>query len=243
MRHTLFILSVLALTSSLSGCQSRSADSKGALPPPTSHAPHMHNLIVIEAESFATQSLDDKRRWLVFSKNSAPHHYADADPLHTTNASNGKYIEILPDTRTTHNDAVIEQENFTNQAGTVAALSYPTYFANPGIYYVWARAYSTGSEDNGVHIGLNGQWPKSSQRLQLCEGKHQWSWSSAQRTQNNHCGVPNTIVLTIPSAGVHNVMVSMREDGFELDKLLLTTDKYYVPQGQGPTAEPVAKSR
>ena len=188
--------------------------------------------VVIEAENFSAQHLDAKRRWLVFSKNTPAHNFADADQTHYHDASNGSYIEILPDTRSNHHEALVRHENFTNSAGTMAVLSYPVYFETPGKYYVWARAYSTGSEDNGLHLGINGQWPESAQRLQLCDGKHAWTWSSAQRVKTNHCGTPNTIYVEIPYKGVHTIMVSMREDGFELDKLLLTKDKNYIPVGK-----------
>ncbi|MDC9526766.1 hypothetical protein PSH54_14905 [Pseudoalteromonas sp. Angola-30] len=190
------------------------------------------DFVVIEAENFLTQHLDDKRRWLVFSKNTPAHNFVDADQAHYHDASNGSYIEILPDTRSNHHEALVRNENFTNDAGTMAVLSYPVYFETPGRYYAWARAYSTGSEDNGVHLGINGQWPESAKRLQLCEGKHAWTWSSAQRVNTNHCGTPNTIFVDIPHKGVHTIMVSMREDGFELDKLLLTKDKDYIPAGK-----------
>lgn len=189
-------------------------------------------LLVIEAENFSTQHLDSKRRWLVFSQNTPPHNYSDSDQAHYADASGGKYIEILPDTRSSHFDLLVRGENFTNKAGLMAVLSYPVLFETSGKYFVWARAYSTGSEDNGLHIGLNGRWPETAQRLQLCEGKHKWTWSSAQRIDTNHCGSPHTIFVDIPHAGVHNLMVSMREDGFELDKLLLTKDQNYIPKGK-----------
>ncbi|MCM2680679.1 hypothetical protein [Echinimonas agarilytica] len=189
-------------------------------------------LVIIEGEHFASQHLDQKRRWLTFNKNSAAHDYNDADRMHYQNASNGAYIELLPDTRVNHHDVLVHGENFSAHPGTVAVLSYPVHFSTPGRYYVWARAFSTGSEDNGLHIGLNNIWPESGQRLQLCDGKDQWTWSSAQRVEGNHCGVPNSIALDVPAAGVHNVMVSMREDGFELDKLVLTTHSNFIPQGQ-----------
>lgn len=190
-----------------------------------------NGVVVVEAESFTSQHQDDQRRWLKISKDNLTTNYQDADTAHIQNASNGAYIEILPDTRVNHHDTLIQGENFTDEAGKVAVITYPIYFSTPGKYYLWARAYSSGSEDNGVHFGLNGNWPDSAKRLQLCEGKYQWTWSSAQRVPENHCGTPNTITLTIPHAGVHTVMVSMREDGFELDKFILTQDKNYRPDG------------
>lgn len=70
----------------------------------------------------------------------------------------------------------------------------------PGAYFIWVRAFSTGPEDNGLHVGVNGEWPESRQRIQLCKGKHEWAWSSAQRVPKNHCGVPQTITLTFNKA-------------------------------------------
>lgn len=234
----------LGLTPSLiatmiSGCQNVN-ESLVANYPVTATIEHT---LVIEAEDFASQHLDDKRRWLVISKDTAEHNYADPDLPHFQTASGGQYIEILPDTRVNHYDSLIRGENFSEAGGEVAVLTYPTYFTHPGTYYVWSRAFSSGSEDNGMHIGLNGEWPQSSQRVQFCQGKHQWSWSSAQRTKDNHCGIPNTITLDIPTKGVHTVMVSMREDGFELDKLILTQDKAYQPKGIDKLKEKTIKPK
>lgn len=115
----------------------------------------------------------------------------------------------------------------------MAILHYRIYINNPGRYYVWVRAYSTGTEDNGIHVGINGEWPESGQRLQWCEGKNDWTWESKQRTQEQHCGVPELIYLDIPEAGLHDIQFSMREDGFEFDKFVLTKT-YQKPSGKGP---------
>ena len=107
----------------------------------------------------------------------------------------------------------------------MAVLTYLVHINTPGRYYVWVRAYSTGSEDNGLHVGLDGTWPASGQRLQWCEGKRSWRWESKQRTQKVHCGEPHKIYLDIETPGLHTIAFSMREDGFEFDKWLMTTDR------------------
>ncbi len=99
---------------------------------------------------------------------------------------------------------------------------------------VWVRAYSTGTEDNGVHVGLDGQWPASGSKLQFCNGKNAWTWSSAQRDSDGPCGKRNTIFIDVQTPGEHLVEFGMREDGFEFDKFVLTTDAAYVPMGAGP---------
>ncbi len=191
-------------------------------------------LVSVEAEDFAAQGLADTRRWIRFDANSPQHSYADSDVAHVEGASGGAYIELLPDTRTNHQEKLVHGENFSNVPGVMAVLSYPVYFSTPGRYYVWGRAFSTGPEDNGVHFGIDGAWPESSQRMQFCQGKHQWTWSSAQRRPDDHCGKPLTLWLDVEAAGVRNVMVSMREDGFELDKFVLSLDPDFKPEGEGP---------
>lgn len=194
-------------------------------------------LVAIEAEHFHKQTLTEKRAWHLTSPRHTPAVTPDGDPPHLEGASGGAYLEILPDTRRTHDDPLIHGENFSNQPGRIGVLHYKVHFQNPGRYYVWVRAYSTGTEDNGIHVGLNGNWPASGQRLQWCDGKHSWRWESQQRTEREHCGEPYLIYLDIPTAGEHEVQFSMREDGFEFDKFLLTTNREFArPEGLGPAA-------
>ncbi|MCF2950117.1 hypothetical protein L0668_18525 [Paraglaciecola aquimarina] len=196
-----------------------------------------NGLVVIEAENFSTQVLSDKRRWLIFDENgtaSEPGLYADPDTPHSAGASGNSYIEILPDNRTNHDEKLIPGENFMPTPGVMAVLTYPVYFSEPGRYIIWGRAFSTGPEDNGFHFGLDGVWQEKSQRLQFCQGKHQWTWSSQQRVPENHCGTPKTLWLDVEKAGQHTLMLSMREDGAELDKIILSKDQSYTPEGLGP---------
>lgn len=191
-------------------------------------------LIVIEAEDYASQSQADIRRWIRFDSDSPAHSYADSDETHVEGASGGAYLEILPDTRTNHDEQLIHGVNFQPEPGKMCVLTYPISVSRAGRYYVWGRAFSTGPEDNGLHLGLNGEWPASGERLQFCEGKFQWTWSSQQRRPENHCGTPLTVWLDIKEPGQHTLMVSMREDGTELDKLILALDEGFIPEEMGP---------
>jgi hypothetical protein len=187
-----------------------------------------------EAEDFCSQTLDAVRKWYVIRPDTVLQGLQDPDENHAASASGQAYIECLPDTRVTHDDKLIRGENFANAPGQMAVLSYTVKFNTPGRYWVWASAYSTGTEDNGLHVGLNGTWPESGQRLQWCNGKHQWTWSSAQRVEHNHCGFPKTVFLDVPSAGVHTFQISMREDGTEIDRFILVNDRAFDPEGYEP---------
>lgn len=172
-------------------------------------------LVTIEAEDFASQEKDAVRRWVRFDDDSA---------------SGGAFLKLLPDTRKTHDDELIRGENFSDVRGAVAVLSYPVIFDQAGRYYIWARAFSTGSEDNSVHFGLNNDWPETAGRMQWCDGKRQWTWSSARRVPDNHCGDALTNWFDVPAAGNYTLNVSMREDGVQLDKIILAKDRSFAPK-------------
>ncbi|MEQ8211318.1 MAG: DUF5060 domain-containing protein [Lacipirellulaceae bacterium] len=185
----------------------------------------------VEAENFESQTHAKVRRWELTNKQMTPTAVSDSDPNHAEKASGGAYLELLPDTRRNHGEKLIPGENFSNEPGKVGVLNYKVRIKTPGKYYVWVRAYSTGSEDNGIHVGLDGKWPESGRRMQWCVGKNQWFWESRQRTAKQHCGVPHQIFLNIEKPGEHTVSFSMREDGFEFDKWLMTTDRDFKPKG------------
>jgi hypothetical protein len=192
--------------------------------------------LAIEAEHFYKQTQSGVRAWHITSSRSQPQVTPDADPAHLLGAVGGAYVEVLPDTRQSDRDRLIAGENFSNDPGKLAVLHYKAHFSTPGRYYVWARTYSTGAEDNGVHFGLDGTWPASGQRWQTV-AKRDWHWDCKQRTQQVHTGVPLELYLDIERAGQHEIMVSMREDGFELDRFVLTTKRENgKPEGIGPPA-------
>ncbi|SHJ60972.1 Por secretion system C-terminal sorting domain-containing protein, partial [Aquimarina spongiae] len=192
-----------------------------------------NGVVAVEAEHFVDQTKTTNREWYAFDASTTGTPTPDPDPNHASGASEGGYLEILPDTRVTHSDPLENGVSFSNTAGQVAIINYKVKFTNPGKYFVWVRAHSTGSEDNGVHVGIDGTWPASGQRMQWCSGKNQWTWESKQRTGANHCGEPEKIFINVPTAGVHTISFSMREDGFEMDKFVLSK-AYTKPTGTGP---------
>ena len=187
------------------------------------------NYLLIEAEDYNNQTKDEERKWENINEQFTGNSLENSNESIKT-ASNNKFIQILPDTRISHDDKLIKGINFSDQPGELAIVNYVVEINRPGRYYVWARALSTGTEDNGVHVGIDGTWPESGKRMQLCEGKNSVLWESKQRTQEVHCGVPYQIYLDIEKPGIHEIQFSMREDGFKMDQWLITTDKDYNPR-------------
>ncbi len=198
-------------------------------------------LVVVEAEHFFKQEKSDVRAWYLTAGDKQTGLKPDHDPNHSATASGAAYLEILPDTRKNHGEKLITGENFINQPGKMAIISYKVHINTPGRYYVWCRVYPTGTEDNGLHVGIDGTWPESGQRLQF-GGKKQWMWDSRQRTEKVHTGVRGLLFLEVEKAGEHTISFSMREDGFEFDQWLMTTDKdFKAPKGFA--AIPVSKTK
>lgn len=196
-----------------------------------------NGIVAVEAENFVKQSKTKDREWFVIGAGTTGTPTPDPDPIHSNGASGGKYIELLPDTRVTHGDPLVTGVSFSDTPGVAAIVDYKIKFNSPGKYFVWVRAHSTGSEDNGVHVGIDGNWPASGARMQWCTGKNAWTWESKQRTAANHCGVAQQIFINVPTAGIHTISFSMREDGFEMDKFILSK-AYTKPTGTG--AAPIA---
>ncbi|QDU72040.1 hypothetical protein Pan265_19000 [Mucisphaera calidilacus] len=195
----------------------------------------VEGVIAVEAEHAFDQTKGEVRSWRLVTLDQTPESSSDPDDNHARGASGEAYLEVLPDTRRTHDDPLVVGENIAHEPGTMAVLSYRVRVDEPGRYYVWARIYSTGTEDNGLHVGLNGEWPESGRRLQWT-AKRTWWWDSKQRTAEVHTGVPGQIWLDIEEAGEHVVQFSMREDGTEFDKWFMTLDPDYEhPEGStGP---------
>ncbi len=177
----------------------------------------------IEAENFTSKS----DRWVLTSPDSVPDAQPDPDPPHNDSASGSANLELLPDTRVTHNDEIFggADGNFWGGPSGGPRIDYNVDIPEPGRYFVYVKTYSTNTEDNGIHVGVNGTTPESGKRVQICS-KHNWFWTSGQRTDENHCGVTKTIWLDFPAAGVNTVTFFAREDGFEIDQFLLLKETH-----------------
>jgi hypothetical protein len=113
-------------------------------------------------------------------------------------------------------------------------LDFDVNFIQTGTHYVWVRGYGPNTSSDSVHVGLNNAAAPSASDIKSFDPAASWVWSNAAFGT----GASTPATLTIPSTGVHTVNAWMREDGFIVDKIVLTTDPAFVPTGTGPAESP-----
>jgi hypothetical protein len=121
------------------------------------------------------------------------------------------------------NEDVNNNEDFVTLS---PRMDYTVNFAKAGKYRVWVRGWGKGESDNSCHVGLDGKAVESSDRIGEFPAE-EWAWLN-----DTHDGEP--AVIEIKEAGVKTLNVWMREDGFIIDKILLTRDENYKPADKGP---------
>lgn len=121
----------------------------------------------------------------------------------------------------TPNDNVLNDEDYLT---TSPRLDFEVDFPKAGTYIVWVRGMGD-VEDNSCHIGLDGKAVASADKI--AEFETDWTWCKDTKDSED-------ATLKIDAAGKRTLNVWMREDGFIIDRILLTTDKSFTPTGKGP---------
>ncbi|MEM1144523.1 MAG: chitobiase/beta-hexosaminidase C-terminal domain-containing protein, partial [Pseudomonadota bacterium] len=110
-------------------------------------------------------------------------------------------------------------------------LDYQVNFQQGGVVYVWILGIGANTGDDSLHVGLNNTETSSADRIEPLTVGPNPIWV-------NNTKDAAVATLTIPSAGEHTINVWMREDGYIVDKIVLTTNASFVPSGTGPAESP-----
>jgi PKD repeat protein len=164
--------------------------------------------VVMEAEHFAESVNRNSQSWIKRTD--------------TAGSVGTGFMRAEPDSGATTDD--------TNYPTTRPELRYRVQISTPGTYYVWLRGYATDDSNNSVHVGLNGQAVASADKISTSTFN---SWTWIQSTRDGPVATVN-----ISSAGLYTINLWMREDGFRVDRVLLTTNSSLTPSGNGPAESP-----
>ena len=113
-----------------------------------------------------------------------------------------------------------------------AIMSYKINFTQTGIHYIWARASRTGGGDDSYHAGIDGVIGDNGEMLTFHETDFDYgTWGWINYRNNVEPGY-----VEIPSEGIHTLDIYIRENGFRIDKIILTPSdtNYYKPEDMGP---------
>lgn len=164
----------------------------------------VENRIVIEAEHFSSNTARGQHSWVLATS--------------PAGASGGYSLLATPDI-----DATLD----TNYQALAPQLDYRIVNTTPGTWYVWLRGNGKDFDANSCHVGVDGTAPATGAIVETFQPDGTWVWVG--NTRNN-----GRARIALVTAGEHTLHVWMREDGFSLDKILLTTDSAETPSGSGP---------
>ncbi|HEY4283793.1 MAG TPA: PQQ-dependent sugar dehydrogenase, partial [Chthoniobacterales bacterium] len=114
-------------------------------------------------------------------------------------------------------------ESTPNNGANVAAdsnspeLQFTVNFTTTGTHYIWIRGYGISGTDDSVHVGIDGGSAVPMTVTQI----NVWQWTSAIQ------GASGAATINVPTTGNHTISVWMREDGFLIDRVLLTTNSAF----------------
>jgi hypothetical protein len=108
-------------------------------------------------------------------------------------------------------------------------LDFDVHFQKTGTHYIWMRGLGPTTSDDSYHAGLDGQALASSDRVGGFTTSFTWRKADLDGGQAS---------FNVATAGRHTVNAWMREDGLVVDKIVVTTNPFYVPSGTGPAESP-----
>jgi len=112
-------------------------------------------------------------------------------------------------------------------AGIAPELRYAVLFQTAGTYRVWLRAFSATTQADGAYVGLNGAERNARFAQQFVVDPSQYLWSGDTRSAGPQ-------LLEVPQPGLYLFSIWLRESGQIIDKVILTQDQAFTPDGAGP---------
>jgi hypothetical protein len=110
----------------------------------------------------------------------------------------------------------------------IPEVTFPVYITTPTIYRVWARGLAPDAAGDSLHITLENSSADTATNMTGFTNSG-WSWASETLAASE-------AILPLTASGLYTLTVSMREDGFRLDRLWLISDTLTIPSGNVPTA-------
>ncbi|MBI4604505.1 MAG: lamin tail domain-containing protein [Planctomycetes bacterium] len=176
------------------------------LPRPEAAFVEKDGIVVLEAESFSSNE-----------RNGATTVWWDLEAA-SAGFSGAGYMKALESKRTTF---------LQRYVGVAPELRYAVLFERPGAYRVWLRALNLDTSADSCYVGLGGLARSTRWAHQFAVDPSGFAWGGDSRLEG-----PQQVQVERPGLQLFSVYV--RESGQVIDKVLLTLDTAFAPQGAGP---------
>ncbi|MEM6804398.1 MAG: PKD domain-containing protein, partial [Bacteroidota bacterium] len=165
----------------------------------------LNGKVVIEAENFSSTSAG--------TGNASSSRW---QKINSNQASNGEGIKAMPNT-----------DVYTGLSLNGPRLDYKINFNTAGTYRIYVRTQGPSREDDSFHVGLNGNSVSTKNGYGM-GWTGNWGWA-------DFANEDDYVEVVVPRTGQHTFNIWMREDGVEIDKIVLKIQAG-VPGGLGPDA-------
>jgi hypothetical protein len=108
-------------------------------------------------------------------------------------------------------------------ASKAGKVQYTFNLSTSGTYRIWGRVLAPTKSDDSFFVSMDGGAYKVWD-IQECSS---WAWDLVNSLKEN-----DPLLFKL-SAGTHTLTLMQREDGTKIDRILITSDTQYFPQGHG----------
>jgi hypothetical protein len=159
--------------------------------------------------------LEEDGRFVLEAESFFTQKQADTHEWKIVDAENasGKLIDATPDTGKKY------------KRGKGPRLDYPLLVEKAGTYHVWVRWRGSSSSSDSLYVGLD---RRAAGEFGNHAGPLKWE----------RLGGAEPKPVTVSKSGQHTFHIWMREDGSTVDKVVLTRDADWTPEGAGPQESP-----
>ena len=141
-----------------------------------------------------------------------------------SDASNGAYMWVPNG-----------QGNFWGPSEKAGRLEISFEVSVPGYYAIWGRVKSISSQDNSFFVSVDDS--EAFAWHTMVSQEQAWTWNVVGAASPQYAMDATGAKTFWLEAGTHTIALAQREDGTQIDRILICNDLYYVPQQMGEQPE------
>jgi hypothetical protein len=122
-----------------------------------------------------------------------------------------------------------------DKAGRNGNAEYSFEIQTAGDYLIWGRVISNNYRSDSFKVSVDGENEITWHTKQ--GGKETWTWDVVSNRKHRDARDASNPLVYHLDAGAHNLTIKQREDGTKIDRILITNDMEYIPEGMGERAK------